>query len=197
MHAVAHDDHPGDTGYTGVLHLLVWVAVPPMRVTVAVRMSVTVRLGLASVLLGGWRLLPLLFCRSQRRFVRRWVGRLQFCELRVVVTVVAGDSCIVGVWRREPLLWQRPQKQSAVKRLWLKTSYLHWGASGAATLHPSDDLTCGLTTSCQSFPRHSSFYCPVSRKIILNSIHTKNQIHARGSVKFSLHGHVHLTPWSL
>lgn len=51
VHAVTHDDHPGDAGYTSVLHLLVRVAVPTVRVTVAVRVSVL--LGLASVLFRG------------------------------------------------------------------------------------------------------------------------------------------------
>lgn len=53
VHAVAHDDHPGDAGYTSVLHLLVRVAVPTVRVTVTVAVRVSVLLGLASVLFHG------------------------------------------------------------------------------------------------------------------------------------------------
>lgn len=51
MHAVSHDDHPGDAGDTSVLHLLVGVAVPAVRVAVAVRVSVSVLLGFSPVLL--------------------------------------------------------------------------------------------------------------------------------------------------
>lgn len=73
MHAVAHDDHPGDAGDPGVLHLLVRVAVPP--VGVAVRVSVL--LGLASVLLVGGRVLLAGYLGCQRGFVGGRVRRLE------------------------------------------------------------------------------------------------------------------------
>lgn len=174
MHAVAHDDHPGDAGYTSVLHLLVWVAVLTVRVTMAVRVSM---LCLASVLLCGWLVVLLWICGCQRRLVGGRVRRLELCELCVVVTVVAGDGGAVGVWRREKTLQQQPHKQSAVKICKdLNASYLHWGASGAATLHLSDDLTCDLTISCLSCPPRSPSSCPVSRDIILRSSH-RNSFH--------------------
>lgn len=36
MHAVSHDDHPGDAGDSSVLHLLVRVAVSSVGVSVSV-----------------------------------------------------------------------------------------------------------------------------------------------------------------
>lgn len=169
MHAVAHDDHPGDTGYTSVLHLLVRVAVPSVRVTVAMRVAVL--LGLASVLFGGWLLVLLGVYGCQWRLVCGRVGRLQLRQLRVVVTVVAGDGGAARVCRREKMLRRQLQKQHAVKTAWGYASYLHWGASGAATLHLSDGLTCDLTTSCQSCPPPSPSSCPVSGDIIVRSSH--------------------------
>lgn len=50
VHAVSHDDHPGNAGYPSVLHLLIRVAVSSMRVTVSVR--VPVLLGFTAIFLG-------------------------------------------------------------------------------------------------------------------------------------------------
>lgn len=51
----------------------------------------------------------------------------------------------------------------------LTASDLRRGALGAATLHPSGDLTCGLITSGLSCPPRSPFSCPVSKDTILHS----------------------------
>lgn len=80
-----------------------------MRVTVTMRVSVL--LGLASILLRG-RLMALLGVRGcQQRLVGGRVGGLELCELRVIVTIVTGDSGIVGVWKREEMLQRQPQRQ--------------------------------------------------------------------------------------
>lgn len=88
MHAVTHDHHPGNAGDPSVLHLLVWVAVPSVGVSVAV--GVSVMLHPLLILLGGniqWQL----GCRR--------LGGLDFCELRVIVTIVAGGGAGFWVWR--------------------------------------------------------------------------------------------------
>lgn len=103
MHAVSHDDHPGNAGYPSILHLLIRVAVSSMRVTVSVR----VLLGFTSILLGGGLTEV---CGCQRRLVGGRVGRLELGELRVVVAVVAGDSCAVRVWQREEMLTGGPKE---------------------------------------------------------------------------------------
>lgn len=70
-------------------------------------------LDLASILFGGRLVFLLGVCGRQRRPVVRRVGRLELCELCVVVAVVAGDGGAVGVWRRRGGV--REMKQSAVK----------------------------------------------------------------------------------
>lgn len=95
MHAVSHDDHPGNAGYPSVLHLLVGVTVSSMRVSVAVRVSVL--LGLVDVCFCGRLLVLLGVGERQRRLVGGGVGRLELCELCVIVTAIAGDGCALWV----------------------------------------------------------------------------------------------------
>lgn len=87
VHAVSHDDHPGDAGDPSILHLLVRVAVPSVGVSVTVGVSVLP--GFLGGVPGG-RLG--LLCRSQRGLCGGGVGGLELCQLGVVVSVVAGDS---------------------------------------------------------------------------------------------------------
>lgn len=94
MHAVPHDHHPGNAGDTGVLHLLVRVAVSSMGMAVAV--GVPLILCLLLLLLGRRGV----GVGNGRRLARGRVGRLDFCELRVVVAVVTGAGAVFRVWRR-------------------------------------------------------------------------------------------------
>lgn len=85
VHAIAHDDHPGDAGDSGVLHLLIRVAVAAVGVAVAVA---------AAALRGG--------LVAARRFRRRLVGggvvgRPQLRELSIIVLAVAGDGAAVEI----------------------------------------------------------------------------------------------------
>lgn len=104
VHAVAHDDHPGDAGDAGVLHLLVRVAVAAVRVSVAVRVAVLLDLAPAAsarrrVTAALFRLpLRLGLGRRQRQLAAGGrVGRFQLTELRVVVAVVAGGAAAAAV----------------------------------------------------------------------------------------------------
>lgn len=152
MHAVPHDHHPGDAGDTSVLHLLVWVAVPSVGVSVAV--GVSVMLHLLLVLLGG---------NIQWQLVCRRLGCLDSRQLCVVVTIVAGGVAGFWVWRRaKRVMWYRETKWRNDHFCYF---YLHQEAWGAATLHLSDDLTCGRIIFCQSYPPHSPSSWSKSKKI--------------------------------
>lgn len=89
MHAVPHDHHPGNAGDTSILHLLVRVAIPSVGVAVKLRLLLAL-LGWRSVGVGS----------GQWHLVCRRLGRLDFCELCVVVAVVTGSGAVFRVWRR-------------------------------------------------------------------------------------------------
>ena len=112
VHAVPHDDHPGDAGDARVLHLLLRVAVPAVGVAVAA-VGVAVLLGLVSVLPGGRERLQL--GGRQRGLGGGRLGGVELAELRVVVAVVTGGRCAaVGPWGergRSPALPHRPHAQ--------------------------------------------------------------------------------------
>lgn len=82
VHAVSHDDHPGDAGDAGVLHVLVRVAVPSVRVTVAV----SVRFGPVAVLLRGRGL--------AQGLVQGGLWSLELCDLSVAVAVVTDCNAV-------------------------------------------------------------------------------------------------------
>lgn len=94
MHAVPHDHHPGNAGDASVLHLLVRVAVSSVGMAVAVGVPLILRLLL--LLLGGGGV----GVGDGRHLARGRVGRLDLCELCVVVAVVTGAGAVFRVWGR-------------------------------------------------------------------------------------------------